>query len=273
MKLGEKEIGSQVLLRVDGVFTAFRVVHHGKPSDLYDSSWEGGTVLMLDYTETPLTMDMVSGPLDEKGTYATSKAHSELNSDYLSRLDTGVANLIREVKLPYRNDTVVDFTVASGENGLPAKVWLPSIVEVARGAGYLNEPYFYVEEGAVFDYWDGADPEQYELWQCTDENDRELGWGTRTPNSYSSGSVQACFNVIYGSGICYNHDEDTVKVWPCLVLPDEVTVDNDGYIFGGRVVYTKVGGTWCEGAASTKVDGVWKELSQLAVKVGGAWKE
>lgn len=274
MKLGEKEVGSTVCLRVDGEFRTFRVMHHGKPSSLYDDSWEGGTVIMLDYTESPLYLDMVSGLLDDKRTYANSLAHSTLNSTWLARLDAGVAEMIREVKLPYRNDTDGEYTVASGTSGLAAKIWLPSIIEVARGSAYMDgAPRFYVDEGAVFDYWADANTERYLLWEYEDEDGDDQGWGTRTPNTYSSGEKSACFHVVLGSGMCYNGITDQVMVRPCLVLPDEVTVDDDNYIMGGRIVHAKVAGTWCEGTPSTKVDGVWKELSQLAVKVDGAWKE
>lgn len=274
MTIGEKDVGSLVWLRVDGEFRAFRVMHHGKPSSLYDDSWAGGTVIMLDYTESPLYLDMVSGLLDDKRTYAASLGHSTLNSTWLGRLDAGVAEVIREVKLPYRTDIDGEYTVASGSAGLEAKIWLPSVIEVARGSGYMDgAPRFYVEEGAVFDYWADADVERYLLWEYEDEDGDDQGWGTRTPNTYSGGDEAACFHVVRGSGMCYNGNTDQVMVRPCMVLPDEVTVDGDDYIRAGRVVYTKTGGAWHEGGCSVKVGGAWKELAQLAVKVGGAWKE
>lgn len=173
-----------------------------------------------------------------------------------------------------RSDTDGEYTVASGANGLAAKIWLPSIIEVARGSAYMDgAPRFYVEEGAVFDYWADANTERYLLWEYEDEYGDDQGWGTRTPNTYSSGDESACFHVVLGNGMCYNGITDQVMVRPCMVLPDEVLVVGDNYIRAGRVVYTKIGGAWCEGGCSTKVGGAWKELAQLAVKVGGAWKE
>lgn len=134
-------------------------------------------------------------------------------------------------------------------------------------------PRFYVEEGAVFDYWADANTERYLLWEYEDEDGDDQGWGTRTPNTYSGGDESACFHVVLGNGMCYNGITDQVMVRPCMVLPDEVLVDGDNYIRAGRVVYTKTKGAWHEGGCSVKVGGAWKELAQLAVKVGGAWKE
>ena len=58
--LGETSVGSVVYLRVDGDYKPFRVMHHGKPSGLYDDSFIGGTILCKDYTGTPYSTQMVS---------------------------------------------------------------------------------------------------------------------------------------------------------------------------------------------------------------------
>ena len=274
MTIGEKDVGSLVYLRVDGEYKAFRVMHHGKPSDLYDDSWVDGTVIMLDYTEHPVAVDMVSGFLDEKITYARSGGHNALNSTWLARLDAGVAEVIREVRLPYRSDVDGSDTVAGGSSGLAARIWLPSVIEVARGTSYYDgAPRFYVNEGAKFSYWADADLERYRLWEYEDENEDDVGWCTRTPNTYKTGDDAACFHVVRGNGMCYNGNTDQVMVRPCMVLPDEVMVDGDSYVQVGKIMHCKVGGAWKEGTTSVKVGGVWKELAQQAVKVGGAWKE
>jgi len=164
--------------------------------------------------------------------------------------------------------------------GAVTSKWTGHTLAMDRGVKFALDrsdtdgaPRFYVEEGAVFDYWADANTERYLLWEYEDEDGDDQGWGTRTLNTYSSGEKSACFHVVLGNGMCYNGITDQVMVRPCMVLPDEVLVAGDNYIRAGRVVYTKTKGAWHEGGCSVKVGGAWKELAQLAVKVGGAWKE
>ena len=55
MKLGDTNVGDLVYFKVSGSKTAFRVMHHGKPDSTYDDSFTGGTILMLDYSESPFS--------------------------------------------------------------------------------------------------------------------------------------------------------------------------------------------------------------------------
>lgn len=268
MTVGDMEIGSLVYLSVDGEQTAFRVMHHGKPSAAYDDSWAGGTVVMLDHTESPVKVSMVSGLMSQRITYKASNGHQVLNSTWLGRLDADMAEAVRAVKLPYRTDTTGTFTVAVGSDGLPAKVWLPSVAEVG-GSGSKR----YVEEGAVLDYWAEADSDQYALWKYINAEGTDSGWGTRTPNSSAASTYAACFQVILTSGLCANGTGNTSRVRPCLVLPDGLPVDTDGCVRAVRTVPCKIDGAWREGAVSVKINGAWSDTAQPSVKVGGAWKE
>ena len=156
--LGDAEIGSLVYLRVDGEYVPFRVMHHGKPSDGYDDSFIGGTILCKDYSGTPYATQMVANASDTKGNYGQSYLHQDLNQNWLGKLDPVIQQAIVEVKLPYRTDTDGEpYTVASGSNGLAAKVWLPSLSEITDLVWYdpaNGAPY--VEEGGMFDYWKSA---------------------------------------------------------------------------------------------------------------------
>ena len=160
--LGDVSVGDVVYLRVDGDYAPFRVMHHGKPSSLYDSSFDGGTILCKDYEGMPYSTKMVSDEEGGKGTYAGSYLHQVLNQTWLGKLDPAMQQMVMEVKLPYRTDTDGEpYEVASGSNGLAAKVWLPSLSETTDIANYdisYGEPY--VVEGAMFDYWKDADEEQ-----------------------------------------------------------------------------------------------------------------
>ena len=61
--------------------------------------------------------------------YANSTIHSYLNSYFLAMFDSNIQNAIKQVKIPYVNGTGGS-AVASGANGLSAKIFLLSGYEV-----------------------------------------------------------------------------------------------------------------------------------------------
>lgn len=274
--LGETSVGSVVYLRVDGDYKPFRVMHHGKPSGLYDDSFIGGTILCKDCTGTPYSTKMVSNMDGGKVAYDRSYIHQVLNQTWLEKLDPAMQQAVIEVKLPYRTDTDEEpYTVASGSSGLAAKVWIPSLSEVTTRVEYQDsrgEPY--IVEGALFDYWKNAGDAQYRQWRCLDYNENDIGWGTRTPNLYYGESEMApYFFRMSGYGYAYSILDNNVPVWPCLVMPDTLTVDDNNCLHLTGAVPVKVDGTWQEGSAWCRVDGVWSEAAAIAAKVGGNWKE
>ena len=197
MQIGDVAVGGVVQMNVQGVQTNFRVMHHGKPSAIYDDSWLDGTVIMLDWMESPYYQNVSSG-LPSKYNYAESAAHALLSETWFTYLDSTVQRLVREVKLPYRTDVDgAPYVVASGANGVAAKVWLPSVVEVARGSGYeSNQSSFYVEEGAPFDFWKGADAAKYADWAFVSSSGTDNGWATRTMNKQTSGTGANYYNWV-----------------------------------------------------------------------------
>lgn len=277
MRLGDTDVGDLVYLKVSGDDTAFRVMHHGKPNDTYDDSYSNGTILMLDYTETPHETRMVEVVDEVKGDYSGSYMHRELNSTWLNRLETAVAEKIVQVRLPYRQGTSRNpYVVASGSNGLAAKIWLPSIVEVSRGkyepsAGDEN---YYVVEGARFDYFKGAHDIFYSKWKAEDPYyGTDTGWGTRTPGQHSSGVYADFFCRIDVNGEWFESSRNQVYVRPCLVLPDDTLVDNSRRITVGVESPVKVGGVWRDGVSWSKIDGVWRKTEAIHKKVDGSWKQ
>lgn len=272
MQMSDLSVGSLVHFNVSGEQTAFRVMHHGKPSDLYNDSWEGGTVLMLDWPETMVNRSMVS--FTTKKNYADSSMHTWLNETWLGYLDDAVAEKVMEVKLPYRTDTDKSpYEVATGGSGVAAKIWLPSAIEVARGSAYLtDQSTFYVEEGAVFDYWKGAAAAQYADWAYLDEDGTDVGWATRTQNQHYTGSGLMYFNQVGQDGLCIAGTKQKVMARPCLVLPGETVVDGVNIVAAGCFP-VKAEGVWCDGRASVKRGGVWCEASLAGARVDGVWKQ
>lgn len=277
MRLGDTDVGNLVYLKVSGNDTAFRVMHHGKPNNTYDDSYLSGTILMLDYSETPYQTRMVEEVDERKGDYSTSYMHQALNSTWLNRLEADVAEKIVQVRLPYRQGTSRDpYVVASGSSGLAAKIWLPSIAEVSRGAHKSagDSGSYYVTEGARFDYFKGASASFYVNWRVEDpDTEVDTGWGTRTPGQYSSGEYADFFCKINVSGEWYEAITNPVYVRPCLVLPDDTLVDNSSRITVGVETPVKVSGTWRAGVSWSKIGGVWRKTEAIHKKVDGSWKQ
>lgn len=277
MRLGDSAIGDVVYLKVSGDATAFRVMHHGKPDDTYDNSFLNGTILMLDHSEEPYLTRMVEEVDERKGDYSGSYMHEVLNGTWLSRLESAVAQRIVQVRLPYRQGTSSDpYVVASGSSGLAAKVWVPSIAEVSRGAysSFGMGVSHYITEGARFDYFKDAYASFYSDWRVSDpDTDLEAGWGTRTPGQYGSGDYADFFCKINASGEWYNASKNSVYLRPCLVLPDDTLVDNSGYITVGVETPVKAGGVWRSGVSWSKVGGVWRKTEAIHKKVDGSWKQ
>lgn len=277
MKLWDSDVGDRVYLSVSGDDTAFRVVHRGKPDDTYDDSFSEGVILMLDRSETPYQTLMVEEVDERKGDYSGSYMHQVLNSTWLSKLENAVAQRIVQVKLPYRKGTSSDpYEVASGSNGLAAKVWLPSIVEVSRGAysSFGMGTGYYITEGARFDYFKDASASFYADWKVLDpDTDADAGWGTRTPGQYGSGDYADFFCKINVNGEWFSASKNKVYVRPCLVLPGDTLVDDSGRITVGVECPVKAGGVWRDGVSWSKVGGVWRKTEAIHKKVDGSWKQ
>lgn len=277
MKLGNTDVGDLVYLKVSGGDTAFRVVHHGKPDDSYDSSFSGGTILMLDCSEEPYQTLMVEEVDERKSDYSSSYMHQVLNGSWLNRLESAVAEKVVQVRLPYRQGTSTDpYVVASGSSGLSAKVWLPSIAEASLGAYDVlgMNSGFYVTEGAKFDYFKGATQSFYVDWKVLDpDTEVDAGWGTRTPGQYGSGDYADFFCKINVNGEWFNASKNKVFVRPCLVLPDDTLLDVRNRITVGVETPVKIGGVWNNGVSWVKQGGVWRETAAIHKKVDGSWKQ
>ena len=275
MTLGDASVGSLVYLRVQGKYTPFRVMHHGKPDNTYDDSYEGGTILMMDHSAEPYMIPLLETPDGVRNNYDTSYPHKWLNQTFLGYLDEKMREQVMVVRLPYRCDTGEEsVTLATGSEGLPAKVWLPSMAEAARLARYtMGYGPNYIEEGAKFAYWQDKAVEAYEEWEVLDDSGADAGWCLRTPNHYVSGEYEEYFFKVLGVGDAWISTANTAYVYPCLVLPDGLRLDGDNYIQVGVSLPVKVGGAWRVGTPFVKVDGIWRQVASVHVKVDGEWRQ
>ena len=95
VKLRDMPVGSIVKMPVDDVMTDFIILHKGKPSEIYDDSFEGGVILA--------SMDIFD--MMEWGSeipdYVQSDISSYLNTTYYDRIDEAVKVLIKDAEIMY----------------------------------------------------------------------------------------------------------------------------------------------------------------------------
>lgn len=117
-------VGDIITITESGMPVHYRIVHKGLPSSIYDSSCDGVWV-----TRESLHSSM---PWDSDGSnndYEKSTVHEYLNGAFLNQFTSETRKHIKQVKLPYVKGTG-NGSVVSGFDGLPAKVFLLSGVEV-----------------------------------------------------------------------------------------------------------------------------------------------
>ena len=291
---------AQAWIDTDPISTPFYVVHHGKPDSSYDDSFVGCTILQgfssVWHGMGPFDLTDAAGN-GAKTDYAGTAAHqadcladgTATTARFGGRIDPEIQAVLQAVRIPYRVGTS-GRTVASGSSGLEAKVFLPSMAEVSRGvrATYGNTYSFYVQEGALFDYWRqvhaGTAALSYTDWRghhterisqngsyCGE--DEEENWCLRTPVEstssklfYTVNSSGAAVAQTYGAAESYSN--------PCIVVPDGLKVDDDGTLRGGNgpVIHGKVSGVWKESVPACRIGGVWKEAEAVYCKKSGVWK-
>lgn len=216
---GSLPVGSSVFLNVGGVRTEFLVVHQGLPSSLYDVSCTGTWLMMKDIYEK-----RVWDSSDHQ--YEISDIHAYLNSTFLGSFDGAIQSAIKQVKIPYTKGLGTGGSVQYTENGLSAKIFLPSGYEV----GLTTNDYSYLGiEGKCLKYFEGADKSK----RVGFYNGTAIEYWTRTPNPTNTGlAIQ-----VHSSGNYYNGDVKTSHgIRPVMILPSNLGVGNDGFVTGEEPV-------------------------------------
>ena len=217
VRLGAKAVGSIVKIKVNGAAKDFIIVHQGKPSSVYDDSCNGTWLLMKDIYEKRQWNR--SGTSD----YANSTIHSYLNGTFLGLFESNIKNAIKQVKLPYRIGSGMSTTVASGSNGLSAKIFLLSATETSFSFDGMPSG-----EGAELAYFKGcADngPDSKRVAYLNGSAD--VYWALRSPFC----QVANCVMFIVSNGNWgYNNCSNYYGVRPALILPSTLLVSDDGTV-------------------------------------------
>lgn len=223
--IGTLTVGSTITLNVSGVPKEFIIVNQGKPSSLYDDSCNGTWLLMKDCYETRQWHSSNSN------SYKASTIHSYLNSTFLNLFDSNIKNAIKQSKIPYVNGTGGS-AVASGANGLPAKIFLLSGYEVGiGGADYVPQ------DGAKLDYFNqntGTDSKRIAYL-----NGSATNWWLRSPNTYDTGHV---WSVLSNGNYNDYYASNSSGIRPALILPStfEIYTDSSGNIYTEQEYETKI---------------------------------
>ena len=216
--LSSKAVGSIVKIKVNGTLRDFIVVQQGKPSSIYDESCNGTWLLMKDLYES---RQWHSSNVND---YANSTIHKWLNNEFLNLIDANIRAQIRQAKIPYRPGSGTSMSVNSGANGLSAKIFLLSNIEVGGQTDWSYMPH------------DGARLAYFEYGTGTSANNKRLAylngsaahWWLRSPNasySYYAWSVNSNGNSNSTSG-CSN----SYGIRPALILPSSLLVSDDGSV-------------------------------------------
>ena len=213
-------VGSTVKLMENGTAVKYLVVNQGIPSNssLYDASCDGTWLLRKDILE------LLAYNSSENNSYKASAIHSYINSTFFNLLGEMEQSVIKQVKIPYVNETG-GAGIASGASGLSAKVFLLSGYEIGiGGADYLPR------DGAKLDYFDqiaGADPKRIAYL-----NGSATHWWLRSPYTYRARKTNVWY--VYNNGGC-NTIRSTYQfgVRPALILSSNALFDEKTMLLKG----------------------------------------
>ena len=217
-KLSSKAVGSIVKIKINGTLRDFIVVNQGKPSSLYDASCDGTWLLMKDLYETRAWHS------SNVNDYANSTIHSYLNSTWYNLIDANIRNQIKQVKIPYRPGSGTSMTVSSGANGLSAKVFLLSNIEMGGQTDWSYMPH----DGAKLAYFEYGTGSSANNKRIAYLNGTATLWWSRSPVANSSAYAWHCSS----SGHCFGASgcTSTYGIRPAFVLPSSLLVSDDGSV-------------------------------------------
>ena len=217
VKASELAVGSSVYRLENGVPVEFLVVNQGKPSgsSLYDDSCNGVWLLRKLVTDSSM---WASGK-----DYASSNVNTDLNQKYLSRFTANTREQIKTAKIPYFVGVLNSGSVASGENGVSAKVFLLSACEVGRTPSQAGNGI--PADGASVSYFANTATKDEKRIAYYDDGLAKIWW-LRTPltNSVNGSSVNA-WHVNADGGLSTANKSQFYALRPALILPSDATFD------------------------------------------------
>lgn len=216
-------VGSTVYVNVDGVKTAFIVVHSGLPATSYDASCDGVWLTQAPKSNADVSLQMAYQP-GTRYSYKNSTIHSYLNGTYISRLDANVQSLIKQVILPY-SDTNGSYT---GTNGVSTRVFTLSAIEM----NFSRNDYAIPRDGSLLSYFNTSGTE------LTNRRKFISGYPWWTRSGWEMGMNEA--SMITGTGELMNcaisstqYSYSPIHVRPSFIIPYNALFDKKTLILLG----------------------------------------
>ena len=227
--IGTLAVGKTITLNVGGFPKEFIVVHHGKPSSLYDDSCNGTWLLMKDiYEKRPWHSENINK-------YESSDIHTYLNNTFLNLFESNIKDAIKQVKIPYVNGTGGS-AVASGANGLSTKIFLLSGYELGLTS---SDNQYFPQDGAKLSYFESGTGTSAKNKRIANLNGGAIDWWLRSP--YTTGNNFAWYINPYGDH-GFRDVSRTAGVRPALILPSTFAIytDASGNIYTEQEYETKI---------------------------------
>ena len=213
-KLGAMAVGSTVKIKINGTLRDFLIVQHGNPdSSIYDASCNGTWVLMKDIYTTV--------KFGATNSYKGSNIQTYLNETFLNLIDADIRGSIKQVKIPYWNNTYDKGSLATGSNGLSTKVFLLSGYEVGWTT---SDNRSFPKDGVRLAYF--ADSSGGNSKRIAYLNGSATNWWLRSPFSGWDGSLIVKPNGSYSLYEC----RVAWGVRPAFILSSMLGVSNDGSV-------------------------------------------
>lgn len=179
---------------------------------MYDDSCNGTWLLMKNiYEERAWNSSAYNS-------YEASPIHSYLNSTFLDLLD--IKDVIRQAKIPYVDGTGGS-AVASGVNGLPAKVFLLSGYEV--GWTYSGTPV----DGAKLPYFESGTGSPAQNKRIAYLNGEATAWWLRSPDTSDTYDVKL---VTFTGDVSITNASSSYGIRPAFIVPLDTLVDSNNNI-------------------------------------------
>ena len=221
VNLGTKAVGSIVKIKVNGASKDFIVVQQGNPStSVYDSSCDGTWLLMKD------NYNHKAWNATEKKDYKSSDINSYLNGTFYNLIDADIRAVIKQVKIPYYDNSYYGDALHTGANGLNTKVFLLSGIEV----GWTNRTdEYFPNDGAKLSYFLAGTGTNANKKRVAYRNGSAQDWYLRSPRIINTSSNNV-WKVADDGSYDYDNCVNSCDIRPAFILPSTLVVSDDGTV-------------------------------------------
>lgn len=216
-KLAQAAPGTVVKTNYNGAPTNFVVLHQGKPSPIYDDSFNGGTIMRFE--SIPENYQWTTTGTND---YAASGVQAHIQ-EYVQYFDPDIQSNIKPVKIPYRPGAGSSATVSSGADGLECQMYLLSVTELGITQGDVPV------DGAKLDYYLAGTGADALAKRVANLNGAPARYNTRSPYVNAPAVTAAIWEVQTGGNIATIHTGSAFGALTAFVLDaNALEIDETG---------------------------------------------